>query len=784
MPSPKPEVSKCTICSCMNEIAQRRRLTDSSLKHSSPMLAVLALLLSHVSVVTSASWSGPHILGRTSPFPLGEAELSDHSRKLLEEKPTGIHLSQVSLAATPLSQLLKDEKLDAMMSTDPGFSEAHPAQLVAPKRPLKIAFYDKLDASRTPAEHKYIIDELMPAAAAVLGRSIRIRTPSGILPFVGFTNPDGSPIAPPPANASGEPQEGLDADIFMEVTSMPADSEACEGIIAGAIPAIFEDVTYRPIFGIVRLCQVDKEHRDSDIATVVHELFHALGFGSFAFPLYPGYAHGLEDFTAPSGDGGMTITSPNVRHVVREHFQCMDMAGAEMEDDGVAGTVNSHWEERIFQGELLDAGDSGNMKHHNRHTITDLTLALLQDTNWYDVKYGSAGWNSYGYAGGCAFAEGTRKDALADPMAARYLCSESQDWDFMCLHDFSGDGICMSDPLLEGFKQVLQYDVAALDCQGSGLGPGQRCLKPKDAPFPECVKMSCSDNGKVLVNGKPCNKKTMFCPPDDLMCGDPGLLTCADTLNDCSGNGDCFKGRCYCHAGYGGDDCSVPVCYDKCADGSACPASGFCGVEECGTWSSGADDRGTACNTADGEDAGDLDAGAATDAGDGMSGDLVTSIETASADAVTTANMAGFSPDPAPTQARKPPKGMVKKGGGQKVFRPEDVPADIPDVMMLDGIESDYDYTYDYTEEDGVDGDAGDESGDDYGEEDSVNPDFALTVPQPAPVEEDTGRSGGDDGALFSDDVTADEEPGPAGSPSGAAAADAGEPCGSYGDEC
>jgi hypothetical protein len=32
--------------------------------------------------------------------------------------------------------------------------------------------------------------------------------------------------------------------------------------------------------------------------------------------------------------------------------------------------------------------------------------------------------------------------------------------------------------------------------------------------------------------------------------------------------------------------------------GSACPASGFCGVPECGTWSSGAFDRGVPCNGA------------------------------------------------------------------------------------------------------------------------------------------------------------------------------------------
>ena len=32
--------------------------------------------------------------------------------------------------------------------------------------------------------------------------------------------------------------------------------------------------------------------------------------------------------------------------------------------------------------------------------------------------------------------------------------------------------------------------------------------------------------------------------------------------------------------------------------GTGCPASGFCGVPECGTWSSGQDDRGVPCDGA------------------------------------------------------------------------------------------------------------------------------------------------------------------------------------------
>lgn len=50
------------------------------------------------------------------------------------------------------------------------------------------------------------------------------------------------------------------------------------------------------------------------------------------------------------------------------------------------------------------------------------------------------------------------------------------------------------------------------------------------------------------------------------MCSDPGHLTCVETLNDCSGNGDCLKGRCFCHLAWGGDDCSVPICLSACSD--------------------------------------------------------------------------------------------------------------------------------------------------------------------------------------------------------------------------
>ena len=67
------------------------------------------------------------------------------------------------------------------------------------------------------------------------------------------------------------------------------------------------------------------------------------------------------------------------------------------------------------------------------------------------MKYGSAGFSAYGYHAGCAFANGTYEEALADPNAAQFLCTEEQAAAFTsidegylakCMYDRSGVGKC------------------------------------------------------------------------------------------------------------------------------------------------------------------------------------------------------------------------------------------------------------------------------------------------------------------------------------------------------
>jgi hypothetical protein len=62
----------------------------------------------------------------------------------------------------------------------------------------------------------------------------------------------------------------------------------------------------------------------------------------------------------------------------------------------------------------------------------------------YDVIYGSSGFNSIGYNGGCEFANGTLSEALASPPAARYLCGPEDANQYRCTADHVASAFCFA----------------------------------------------------------------------------------------------------------------------------------------------------------------------------------------------------------------------------------------------------------------------------------------------------------------------------------------------------
>lgn len=102
---------------------------------------------------------------------------------------------------------------------------------------------------------------------------------------------------------------------------------------------------------------------------------------------------------------------------------------------------------------LLNRNQSNRgLQHHPVFRTPHDEVHIASSLCRYDVKYGSAGFNTYGYKAGCAFAAGGFSEALEDPAAARYLCAEGGVQ--ACTHDSASEGVCRGLDLWEAFNRT------------------------------------------------------------------------------------------------------------------------------------------------------------------------------------------------------------------------------------------------------------------------------------------------------------------------------------------
>ena len=75
-----------------------------------------------------------------------------------------------------------------------------------------------------------------------------------------------------------------------------------------------------------------------------------------------------------------------------------NIKGVQLEEYGGDGTFGSHWEETILLGEYM----TGAM-YEEEQSISEFTLALLEDTGNYKANYYTGGLMKYGKNKGCDF---------------------------------------------------------------------------------------------------------------------------------------------------------------------------------------------------------------------------------------------------------------------------------------------------------------------------------------------------------------------------------------------
>ena len=178
-------------------------------------------------------------------------------------------------------------------------------------------------------------------------------------------------------------------------------------VLAAAMPILFgenEELGNRPIAGVMMVTNhsmyLEKENVEKYFSIVfIHELTHALGFLSGCFKYFPG---GEENTIGSKIDDiGITryfIKTPKVIEFAKKFYGCDKIDGIEVEDQGTGGSAGSHWEGRVLLGEYMTSE-----YYEEEITISEFTLALLEDSGWYKANYYTGGLFRFGKNKGCEF---------------------------------------------------------------------------------------------------------------------------------------------------------------------------------------------------------------------------------------------------------------------------------------------------------------------------------------------------------------------------------------------
>lgn len=405
------------------------------------------------------------------------------------------------------------------------------------------------------------------------------------------------------------------ADFVLHVTARPTTGL----VLAWALPCN-TDQYGRPIsgqanFGPGRLDPTTPANRDSQIATALHEMTHALVFSSSLFANYRqplngaiwGYNNVVSQVQGVGGIYVSKIITPNVVKQAKQHFNCYDWANAGFElENGPSGSASfsSHWEKRVAMNEYMTATSSYDSVY------SAFTLALFEDSGWYQVSYATAQVLPWGFMEGCGVAQ-----SRCSTWNSRYICQTASQQ--ACTSDYNAKGYCnvasyqssipagfqyFQDPTFGGKDSYADYcpfyrAYSNGDCRGIGtvstlidatnrmevVGLTSKCFSSNlnlysgnsAAIQASCFPvLGCTSNslrltigstevqcpiagGNISVNGY---YGQIVCPVANKLCQ---LLQ-----GTCSGNGVLLTtGACSCNPGYVGANCN----------GTSCPQSN--GVE-------------------------------------------------------------------------------------------------------------------------------------------------------------------------------------------------------------
>jgi hypothetical protein len=203
--------------------------------------------------------------------------------------------------------------------------------------------------------------------------------------------------------------EGVDADLVIFVMIDETGFFLQNHVEAAAIHCLQHSETRRPIAGYIQfkpdLQVTNSTAVDYMVWLALHEITHILVFNDALYEDWLNPAtlqpRGLENVVTskvlPNGKKMNLLKTPKMLEKGREHFGCKHFDGVPLEYNGGPGTAGAHWAKKYMNTDYM-IGDS-----YGENLISDITLAMFEDSGWYQPKYELANLFLWGKKKGCEF---------------------------------------------------------------------------------------------------------------------------------------------------------------------------------------------------------------------------------------------------------------------------------------------------------------------------------------------------------------------------------------------
>lgn len=150
------------------------------------------------------------------------------------------------------------------------------------------------------------------------------------------------------------------------------------------------------------------------------------------------------------------LVTPTILEQGGIHYGCDNFVGAELESqDTGSGLAPSHWEIRTFGNEYMTAITQDD------EPVSRITLALFQDSGWYNVDFSQAEEMAWGRLLGCRFAHGSCGEWINDRVESgtslHPFCNTLNAQEFSCRGDRLGFGFCDLVDFQSEIPDVYQY---------------------------------------------------------------------------------------------------------------------------------------------------------------------------------------------------------------------------------------------------------------------------------------------------------------------------------------